>query len=117
MEKRSWGWRACYDSSAKPRTSALSFSIMNILNWHAKSHASHGVDLAKNCQGLWLLSSQTIYDYDTLNAVNLPNDLVDLAYCGKITDNPPRALPNVDSIYIKTRFGNGLAIIHVKQML
>ena len=72
-----------------------------------KSHTSHGIDLAEIARGCGFLSSQTIYDYDTLNAFsNLPNDPVGprLAVVKITSDNPPRALPNVDGIYIKTRF-------------
>ena len=72
-----------------------------------KSHTSHGVDLAEIAKGCGFLNSQTIYDYDTLNAFNsLSNDPVGprMAVVKITSDNPPRALPNVDGIYIKTRF-------------
>ena len=71
-----------------------------------ESHTSHGVDLAKIAAGCGFVGCQTIYDYDVLDAfTNKPNDLTGprLAVVKITTDNPPRALPNVDGIYVKTR--------------
>ena len=71
-----------------------------------KSHTSHGVDLAEVATGCGFNSSQTIYDYDALNAfARLRNKLNGprLAVIKITTKNPPRALPKVDGIYIKTR--------------
>ena len=71
-----------------------------------KSHTSHGVDLAEVATGCGFNSSQTIYDYDALNAfARLRNKLngPGLAVIKITTKNPPRALPKVDGIYIKTR--------------
>jgi thiamine pyrophosphate-dependent acetolactate synthase large subunit-like protein len=72
-----------------------------------KSHTSHGVDLAEIAAGCGFTGTQTIYDYETLEAfTNLPNEPTGprLAVVKITTDNPSRALPNVDGIYIKTRF-------------
>ena len=71
-----------------------------------KSHTSHGVDLAEVATGCGFVGCQTIYDYDVLDAfTNKPNDPSGprLAVVKITTDNPPRALPNVDGIYVKTR--------------
>ena len=71
-----------------------------------KSHTSHGVDLAEVATGCGFISSQTIYDYDALNAfARLRNKLNGprLAVIKVTTKTPPRALPKVDGIYIKTR--------------
>jgi thiamine pyrophosphate-dependent acetolactate synthase large subunit-like protein len=71
-----------------------------------KSHTSHGVDLAKVATGCGFIGSQTIYDYDALNAfARLRNKLNGprLAVIKITTKNPPRALPKVDGVYIKTR--------------
>ena len=72
-----------------------------------KSHTSHGVDLAEIATGCGFNSTQTIYDYEALDAfTNLPNQPSGprLAVVKITTENPPRALPNVDGVYIKTRF-------------
>jgi len=72
-----------------------------------KSHTAYGVDLAEIAAGCGFNSTETIYDYDTLDAfTNIPNAPSGprLAVVKITTDNPPRALPNVDGIYVKTRF-------------
>ena len=72
-----------------------------------QSHTSYGVDLAEIASGCGFANTQTIYDYDTLDAFrNIPNKPSGprLAVVKITTDNPPRALPHVDGIYVKTRF-------------
>ena len=100
-----------FATAAAQKPSNLSIVILD--NEHfgetgmQKSHTSHGVDLAEIAKGCGFLSSQTIYDYDTLIAFNnLSNDQAGprLAVIKITSDNPSRSLPNVDGIYIKTRF-------------
>ena len=72
-----------------------------------QSHTSYGVDFANIASGCGFTNTQTIYDYDTLDAFrNIPNKPSGprLAVVKITTDNPPRALPYVDGIYVKTRF-------------
>ena len=71
-----------------------------------QSHTSLGADLAEIAAGCGITGPQTIYDYATLDAFgNRPNEPTGprLAVVKITTDNPPRALPNVDGSYIKTR--------------
>ena len=71
-----------------------------------KSHTSHGVCLAEVALGCGFEDSETIYDFQNLrdfskrhNDTNGPRLAV-----VKISDKtPPRALPSVDGVYIKTR--------------
>ena len=77
-----------------------------------KSHTSHGIDLTKIASGCGFVGCQTIYDYDVLNAfTNKPNDLSGpkLAVVKVTNSTPPRALPNVDGVYIKIRFRQWLS--------
>ncbi|MDC1383869.1 thiamine pyrophosphate-dependent enzyme [Candidatus Puniceispirillum sp.] len=99
-----------FASAAAQKPNNLSIVILD--NEHfgetgmQKSHTSHGVDLAGVATGCGFNSSQTIYDYDALNAfARLRNKLNGprLAVIKITTKNPPRALPKVDGIYIKTR--------------
>ena len=77
------------------------------------SHTGHGVDLTEVAKGCGFDSSQTITDYDALealsnnlNAANGPRFVVIIIK----TDNPDRALPNLDGVYIKNRVRSSLGI-------
>ncbi len=77
------------------------------------SHTGHGVDLTQIAKGCGFNSSQTIADYgaldalsNTLHAANGPR----FAVVRITTDNPDRALPNLDGVYIKNRVRNSLGI-------
>ena len=77
------------------------------------SHTGHGVNLDEIAHGCGFNNSQTITEYDALdtffstpNAANGPRFAVI-----KITiDNPDRALPNLDGVYIKNRVRSSLGI-------
>ena len=77
------------------------------------SHTGHGVDLTEIANGCGFRNSQTITDYDaldafsnTLNKANGPR----FAVVKITTDNPDRALPNLDGVYIKNRVRSSLGI-------
>jgi len=77
------------------------------------SHTGHGVDLTEIANGCGFNNSQTITDYDALdafsnilNAANGPR----FAVVKITTDNPDRALPNLDGVYIKNRVRSSLGI-------
>ena len=75
------------------------------------SHTAHGVELADVATACGFESSQTIVDYDSLDAYsNTPNAANGprLAVVKITTDNPERALPNLDGIYIKNRLRSSL---------
>ena len=77
------------------------------------SHTGHGVDLTEIANGCGFRNSQTITNYDaldafsnTLNKANGPR----FAVVKITTDNPDRALPNLDGVYIKNRVRSSLGI-------
>ena len=77
------------------------------------SHTGHGVDLTEIANGCGFRNSQTITDYDALDAfsntlkkANGPR----FAVVKITTDNPDRALPNLDGVYIKNRVRSSLGI-------
>ena len=77
------------------------------------SHTGHGVDLTEVANGCGFNNSQTITDYVALdafpnnqNAWNGPR----FAVVKITTDNPDRALPNLDGVYIKNRVRGSLGI-------
>ena len=75
------------------------------------SHTAHGVELAGVATACGFESTQTIIDYDSLEAYsNTPNAANGprLAVVKITTDNPDRALPNLDGIYIKNRLRRSL---------
>ena len=75
------------------------------------SHTAHGVELAEVATACGFESTQTIVDYDLLDAYsNTPNAANGprLAVVKITTDNPDRALPNLDGIYIKNRLRSSL---------
>ena len=77
------------------------------------SHTGHGVDLTEIANGCGFNNSQTITDYDALDAFsNIPNAATGPRFAVvKInTDNPNRALPNLDGVYIKNRVRSSLGI-------
>ena len=77
------------------------------------SHTGHGVDLTEIAKGCGFSSSQTINDYDALDALsNTPNAANGprFAVIKITTDNPDRALPNLDGVYIKNRVRSSLGI-------
>ena len=77
------------------------------------SHTGHGIDLTKVASGCGFNNSQTISDYDSLDAFsNTPNAANGPRFVVvKITtDNPERALPNLDGVYIKNRVRGSLGI-------
>ena len=77
------------------------------------SHTGHGVDLTEIAVGCGFNNSQTITDYDALDAFsNIPNTTNGprFAVVKIITDNPDRALPNLDGVYIKNRVRSSLGI-------
>ncbi len=62
------------------------------------SHTGHGIDLTEIANGCGFNNSQTITDYDALDAFsNIPNAANGprFAVVKIITDNPDRALPNL----------------------
>ena len=72
-----------------------------------------GVDLTKIADGCGFNNSQTITDYDALDAFsNIPNAASGprFAVVKITTDNPDRALPNLDGVYIKNRVRSSLGI-------
>ena len=77
------------------------------------SHTGHGVDLTEIANGCGFRNSQTITDYDALdafsNTLNKPNG-PRFAVVKITTDNPDRALPNLDGVYIKNRVRSSLGI-------
>jgi thiamine pyrophosphate-dependent acetolactate synthase large subunit-like protein len=77
------------------------------------SHTSHGVELAEVAVACGFNNSQTINDYETLDAFsNTPNAANGprLAVVKITTENPERALPNLDGVYIKNRVRASLGI-------
>jgi thiamine pyrophosphate-dependent acetolactate synthase large subunit-like protein len=75
------------------------------------SHTAHGVELAEVATACGFESTQTIVDYDSLDAYsNTPNAANGprLAVVKITTNNPDRALPNLDGIYIKNRLRSSL---------
>ena len=77
------------------------------------SHTGHGVDLTKVANGCGFINSQTINDYDTLDAFsNTPNagNGPRFAVVKITTDDPERALPNLDGVHIKNRVRGSLGI-------
>ena len=77
------------------------------------SHTGHGVDLAKIANGCGFKYSTNITDYDTLDAFsNTPNAANGprFAVVKITTNNPDRALPNLDGVYIKNRVRSSLGI-------
>jgi len=77
------------------------------------SHTAHGVDLAEVADACGFAGSQTITDYESLDAYsNTPNAANGprLAVVKITTQNPDRALPNLDGVYIKNRLRNSLGI-------
>ncbi len=77
------------------------------------SHTGHGVDLTEIAKGCGFNNSQTINDYDALDAFsNIPNAANGprFAVVKITTDNPDRALPNLDGVYIKNRVRSSLGI-------
>jgi len=75
------------------------------------SHTALGVELAEVATACGFESTQTIVDYDSLDAYsNTPNAANGprLAVVKITTDNPDRALPNLDGIYIKNRLRSSL---------
>ena len=77
------------------------------------SHTGHGVDLTEIANGCGFNNSQTITDYDALDAFsNIPNAANGprFAVVKIITDSPDRALPNLDGVYIKNRLRSSLGI-------
>ena len=77
------------------------------------SHTGHGIDLTKIASGCGFNNSQTITDYDALDAFsNTPNAANGprFAVVKITTDNPDRALPNLDGVYIKNRIRSSLGI-------
>ena len=77
------------------------------------SHTGRGVDLAEVANACGFNNSQTITDYDSLDAFsNTPNAAngPSLAVVKITTENPERALPNLDGVYIKNRVRSSLGI-------
>ena len=77
------------------------------------SHTGHGVDLAEVANACGFNNSQTITDYDSLDALsNTPNAANGprLAVVKITNENPERALPNLDGVYIKNRVRRSLGI-------
>jgi len=77
------------------------------------SHTGHGVDLTEIANGCGFSNNQTITDYDELGAFsNTPNEVNGprFAVVKITTDNPDRALPNLDGVYIKNRVRSSLGI-------
>ena len=77
------------------------------------SHTGHGVDLTEIAKGCGFNSSQTINDYPALDAyTNTPNAANGprFAVVKITTDNPDRALPNLDGVYIKNRVRSSLGL-------
>ncbi len=78
-----------------------------------RSHTGHGVDLTKVANGCGFKDSQTITNYEKLEAFsNLPNaaDGPRFAVVKITTDDPDRALPNLDGVHIKNRLRASLGI-------
>ena len=77
------------------------------------SHTGHGVNLTEIANGCGFSNSQTITDYGALDAFsNIPNEASGprFAVVKITTDNPDRALPNLDGVYIKNRVRSSLGI-------
>ena len=77
------------------------------------SHTGHGVDLTEIANGCGFNNSQTITDYEALDAFsNIPKAANGprFAVVKITTDNPDRALPNLDGVYIKNRMRSSLGI-------
>ena len=75
------------------------------------SHTAQGVRLAEVATACGFELTQTIIDYDSLDAYsNTPNAAHGprLVVVKITTDNPDRALPNLDGIYIKNRLRGSL---------
>ena len=74
-------------------------------------HTANCVELAEVARACGFESTQTIVDYDSLDAYsNTPNAANGprLAVVKITTDNPDRALPNLDGIYIKNRLRSSI---------
>ena len=72
-----------------------------------KSHTSSGTDIAKIAIGCGFSDAQTITDYVSLEAYMLTSKEIAgprLAIIKITNENPPRALPSLDGVYIKNRF-------------
>ena len=77
------------------------------------SHTGLGADLTKIADGCGFNNSQTITDYDALDAFSIIPNAANgprFAVVKIITDNPDRALPNLDGVYIKNRVRSSLGI-------
>ena len=75
------------------------------------SHTAQGVRLAEVATACGFELTQTIIDYDSLDAYsNTPNAAHGprLVVVKITTDNPDRALPNLDGVYIKNRLRSSL---------
>lgn len=77
------------------------------------SHTAHGVELAQVAAACGFKASQTIQDYESLDAyLETPNakNGPGLTVVKITTESPARALPNLDGVYIKNRFRSSLGI-------
>jgi thiamine pyrophosphate-dependent acetolactate synthase large subunit-like protein len=77
------------------------------------SHTAHGVELADVAAACGFNATQTIVDYKSLNAFSNRSNETNgprLAVVKITTENPDRVLPNLDGVYIKTRFRSSLGI-------
>ena len=77
------------------------------------SHTAQGVNLAEVASACGFNMTETIIDYGSLDTYSNLSRTVDgplLAVVKITTDNPDRALPNLDGVYIKNRFRGSLGI-------
>ena len=77
------------------------------------SHTGHGVNLTEIANGCGFNSSQTITNYEALNHFSNNLDAANgprFAVVKISTENPDRALPNLDGVYIKNRVRSSLGI-------